>query len=568
MKNDAVRKSVLFILLALSVSFISPHEPQFRNPLDIPIRLSASFGDIRKDHFHTGIDIRTNEKTGYKVYAAAEGYVSRIKVSPYGYGRALYVTHPGGYMTVYGHLDRFTRAIDEYVRAKQYAEKKFEVEIFPGPEVFSFKQGEVIAFSGNSGGSSGPHLHFEIRDAHGETFPLNPARFLHLADSIPPAITGLYVYSLSSSAEIYPQAIALSTNGKKKNPVTAETIVVRDHMIGLGVSAVDFMDNQKSDLGVYVLQAFMDDQLYFSMKLDRLSFENGRYVNAHVDYRILQQSKTTVRKLFRMNGDHNTVYEVVKDGGRITLRDTTKHSILIRAGDENGNFSELNFQIKYSGKVPVTESPRGFAAKFLFDQPNSFHTDSMRLELPGHALYDNLNFIYTSTVSGAENYLSPVHHLHNSLTPLHNAGELWLIPRYISDSLKKKAVIAYRNPKNRISALTIHWEGNFAVAKMRDFGDYFLMLDTLPPVVSVIGLQQNHLLTRTAIHFLAADNLSGISSYNGYLDGTWILLEYNAKANQLICNLDGALQKGNHSLRTVVTDKVNNSTSFTFNFKK
>jgi hypothetical protein len=158
--------------------------------------------------------------------------------------------------------------------------------------------------------------------------------------------------------------------------------------------------------------------------------------------------------------------------------------------------------------------------------------------------------------------------LHNSLTPLHNAGELKLLPRHNSDSLKKKAVVSYRNSKNRISALTTYWDGNFAVAKIRDFGDYFLMLDTLPPVVSVIGLQQNHLLTRTAIHFLAADNLSGISSYNGYLDGTWILLEYNAKANQLICTLDRPLQKGNHSLRAVVKDKVNNSTSFTFNFKK
>lgn len=562
----------LHILFVFVVFLFSQHlclsQPTFRSPLDIPIRLSANFGDIRDDHFHTGLDLRTNERIGYKVYAAADGYVSRIKVSPYGYGNVLYVTHPNGYITVYGHLYHFKEAIDKYVKAQQYASKKFEVEMFPDPEAFPVKQGDVIALSGNSGGSGGPHLHFEIRDAEGETFPLNPEKFLHVDDTIAPRFNNLFVYDLSACCGQPPPKVFGVVDTGGVNHVIPDTIIVNDDTIGFGVDAEDFMNTSRSDLGVYWIEVWEDHVQYFSLKFDRLSFDNGRYVNAHVDYRLWQQSDTIIRKLFLLSGDHNSIYNFVNQRGRIFLPDTLVHSISIPAVDENGNMSELYFHVKFSGKKTLRVGPQSYSALFSYDKPDSFHTDSMQLNLPEHALYETLYFNYSSTDSGTITFLSPLHHVHNPFTPLHAAGELRLLPRLIPDSLKKKAVIVYRNQKKRISALTTHREENFLVARIRDFGDYYVMLDTVPPIVSVIGLRQNHLLKRKSIHFLAADNLSGIVAYNGYLDGKWILLEYNAKADQLICNLDRPLLKGAHHLRVVVTDEVNNKTNYTFNFRK
>ncbi|HYV93210.1 MAG TPA: M23 family metallopeptidase [Chitinophagales bacterium] len=561
-------------LLFISVALVSLNQisfsqiPHFRNPLDIPIRLSANFGDIRDDHYHTGIDIRTNEKIGFKVYAAADGYISRIKISPYGYGKVLYITHPGGYITVYGHLDHFTPGIDKYVRTQQYASKKFEVEMFPKPGVFPVRQGDVIAYSGNSGGSSGPHLHFEIRDAGGETFPLNPEKFLQVDDSIAPRFNNLFVYNLSACCGLAVPQSFMVVDTDSVIHLIPDTLLVNDNTIGFGVDAGDFMNTSNSDLGVYLLEAFADSAKYFSMKFDRLSFENGRYVNAHVDYRLWQLSDTIVRKLFLLPGDYNPIYDSVNFRGRIFLADTLVHTVHIRAADENGNSSDLNFHVKYSGKKVQPELPQSFSAHFLFNQPNSFQSDSMKLTLPDHALYEDLYFNYSVSDSGTENYFSAIHHVHDPFTSLHDAGELQLLPRFIPDSLKKKAVIVYRNQKKRLSARTTHWEGNFLATKIHDFGDYFAMLDTIPPVVSVIGLRQNHYLRRTKILFVAADNLSGIGSYNGYLDGKWILLEYSAKSDKLICNLDRPIAKGRHHLRLVVSDEVNNKTVYTFNFRK
>ncbi len=560
--------SGFIIFFFLPATLVKAQAQHFRNPLDIPIRLSANFGDIREDHFDTGIDIRTNEKIGYKVYAAADGYVSRIKVSPYGYGKVLYITHPGGFITVYGHLDHFNSSIDKYVRDHQYAAKKFDVEMFPNANLFTVKEGDLIAISGNSGGSSGPHLHFEIRDGSGETYPLNPEKFLNIADTIAPRFNNLFIYPLSlCCTHIPPHQYGVTATDSEAITVP-DTIVVNDMNIGFGVDAEDFMNGSGSDLGVYRLQGAVDGTSYFSMKLDRLRFDNGRYVNAHVDYRFWQQSDTIVRRLFLLPGDHNSIYDLANSAGKILLSDTLVHHVNISASDENGNTTNLNFFVKYSGLYQAPDSTTAFSSLFKAGDPNSFDADSIRLRLTANALYDDLNFNYSITETGSDNYLTAIHHIHNPFTPLQEAATLQLLARPIPDSLKTKTVVVYRNQRRRLSALSTHWEGDFITAKIRDFGDYFAMLDTLPPVISVIGLRQNSYLKRKSIHFVAADNLSGISSYNGYLDGKWILLEYNPKANQLICNLDLPLNPGNHKLKIDAADEVNNRTAYTFKFKK
>jgi len=551
--------------------------PHFRNPLDIPIQLAANFGEIRADHYHTGYDIRTNEKIGYAVHAAADGYISRIKVSPYGYGNVIYITHPNGYMTVYGHLDHFNDAIGKFVKEQQYTKQSFEVELFPDASKFPVKEGDIIAYSGNSGSSEGPHLHFEIRDAHGETYPLNPEKFLPVEDHERPRFHSLFFYdpgqfgNEDTAIEVFKVVSTDSTSHLQKSNnhpaiIGLDSIEVDEPTIELGVEAEDIL--QKSSNGIYKLTAALDGKTFFSMKMDRLDFANGRYVNAHLDYHALMKNHNEVQRLFILPGDHDDVYDSIVNYGKIQLKDTMFHLVRITATDDAGNGSSLQFNIKYSGKNLQENLPPSSSSVFHFQQENSFRNDSMKLEVPAGALYDDLYFQYSKTDSGSGNYFSAINHVHDPFTPIHKSCELNLLPRKIPDSLKSKAIIVYRNSRGTLSGKTTSWNGNSLTAKILNFGDYFVMLDTTPPVLTPVALRQNQRVAANQISFMCADNLSGISKYNAYLDGKWLLMEYDAKNNRMICRLDDSLVPGNHVLKIVVSDQVNNESRYILHFKK
>jgi hypothetical protein len=316
----------------------------FRNPLDIPISLSANFGEIRTDHFHTGFDIRTGGKTGLKVYAAAEGYVSRIKVSAGGFGNALYITHPNGYMTVYGHLEKFNSAISKYVKEQQYAKESFEVELFPDATKFPVKKGDVIALSGNSGSSGGPHLHFEIRDASGESYPLNPASFLKLYDTIPPVFKLLWLSSTEKMND-QPLKFAVKKSGSVFVPLN-DSITINAQSVGIGVEVYDYMNHTSNDYGVYEIAEKVDGKTIYSVKFDRLDFSNGRYVNAYTDYQEERRSGQLIQRLFRLPGDKNSIYHDLTNDGKIMLVDTLYHKVIVQASDAYGNAATLSFYIR------------------------------------------------------------------------------------------------------------------------------------------------------------------------------------------------------------------------------
>ncbi|HUM45304.1 MAG TPA: M23 family metallopeptidase, partial [Chitinophagales bacterium] len=288
MKNSIHTLKKLFAVCCIltsqfihSTNTIAQSAGYFRNPLDIPIALSANFGEIRSNHFHTGFDIRTNAETGYKVYAAADGVISRIKVSATGFGNVLYISHPNGYMTVYGHLDRFNDAIAAYVKQQQYAKQSFEVELFPDAGKFPVKKSDLIAYSGNSGSSGGPHLHFEIRDASGETFPLNPAAFYALDDTIPPKFSALYLYGIDKTTGD-PVKYSIKKN-KSGYALVNDSVTINKPVIGVAVEAADYMNHASNDYGIFEYRVKLDGQLIYSVKFDRFDFSNGRYVNAFTD---------------------------------------------------------------------------------------------------------------------------------------------------------------------------------------------------------------------------------------------------------------------------------------------
>lgn len=554
----------LTLIIVFHIQSAAQPSGYFRDPLDIPIKLAANFGEIRPDHFHTGFDIRTNEKTGYKVFAAADGYVSRIKVSAGGFGKVLYISHPNGYMTVYAHLDGFNDAISAYVKQQQYAKESFEVELFPEAGKFPVKQSDWIAISGNSGASGGPHLHFEIRDASGESYPLNPASFFKLTDTIAPKFSAVYLYPIHKTV-----GDGLKYPVKKSKPdniLVTDSMIINSAVFGVGADVKDYMNAATNDYGIYELTLMVDGKKVYDVKFDRLDFSNGRYANAFIDYKAKKNNGAIIQRLFRLPGDRNTIYHDLVNDGKITLSDTDFHKIMIAATDANGNHSEIQFYVKHSGLELNQAITTGTV--FKYDQPNSFSSDSIKVNLPANSLYEDLNLQYAVSHNNSAGRFSATCSVHNPNTPLHTSYDIGLLPRFIPSALKSKAVIVYDDGKGNRSSKTSHWEGNWLAAKARDFGNFYVMLDTVAPNISAGSIKQNQLLVGNSLKFTITDNLSGIVSYKGMLDGKWILMEYDPKNNRLSCDLEKNIAAGEHTLNVTVTDDVKNERIFTLKFRK
>lgn len=557
----------LFLLIPF-ITFVNVYaQPAgyFRNPLDIPIALSANFAEIRTNHFHSGFDLRTNGETGYKVYAAADGVVSRIKVSAGGFGNVLYLSHPNGYMTVYAHLDRFNDVIASYVKQQQYAKQSFEVELFPDASKFSFKKGELIAYSGNSGSSGGPHLHFEIRDASGETYPLNPASFYSLKDTIAPKLTAAYLYDLQSN-NADPVKYSLQKN-KTGYRIIGDSITVNQQVIGIALEAADYMNNTSNDYGIYEYRVQLDDKLIYSIKFDRLDFANGRYINAFIDYKVLKASGKKIQKLFRLPGDRNNIYHGLVNDGKIILTDGVFHKIDVIATDAYQNSSRLTFFAKSTLKSNVSTPVAGKGTIFRYQEPNSFTSDSIQVNLPANILYEDIVFNYAAKTGDTKRY-SATHQVHNTSTPVHDSYTISILPRFIPPALQSKALIVYDDGSGIKSTKTSRWEGKWLTARAREFGYFYVLLDTVAPKITCDNVKQNQLFTANTIRFSITDKLSGIVSYKGLLDGRWILMEYDAKNDRLQCTLDKPITSGEHTLKVIVTDDVKNESTYTLKFKK
>jgi len=296
----------IFFILAMIIAFhfgtsqIKKNIPEgyFKNPLDIELKLSGTFGELRSNHFHSGLDIKTNQRTGLKVYATAAGYVSRIKIERYGYGKAIYITHPNGYTSVYAHLSKLSPRIEKYLKKKQYAKESFEIQLFPGDLDLRVDQGEVVAYSGNSGGSGGPHLHFEIRDSASK--PINPMMMgIEIPDSKKPLVKQVMAYPLDESSTI---------NGKNK-PTQLRLIPLKNGgykteklnaygLIGIGVNTSDKQNGSNNQNGVYQITTSFNGSPNFEVCFDTYAFNETRYLNQMIDYGFFKENKSRISKLF------------------------------------------------------------------------------------------------------------------------------------------------------------------------------------------------------------------------------------------------------------------------------
>ncbi len=416
----------------------------FLNPVDDQIKLTGTFGELRSDHFHSGIDIRSKTgNVGQPVFASAEGFVDRIRVQASGYGNVIYLKHPNGYMTVYAHLDRFSPELQAYVRENQYKKESFEVDLKPTDGQFTVKKGQEIGKLGNSGGSTGPHLHFEIRNTSSSK-ALNPLLFnLPVTDHTAPEIRDMKMYFLNENREVLgskPLPLRRQKNGKFG--LEHDTVKIGAWRVGFGVKTYDQITNFRNDNGVYAIQLLVDDATAFHWKMDELDFDETRYLNAHCDYAAHARFGSWFHRCFQLPGNRLANYQPTESNGAVALYKDKPVKITLKVSDPAGNTNTLSFwALRDDEHMEVFTSP-SFQYEFPYANENRIAQNDLLLVLPKGALYETLRFFYTNFQDNETGIYSAVHQLHDEHTPVHRFFDLHIKPENLPDELRSKAVIA------------------------------------------------------------------------------------------------------------------------------
>jgi hypothetical protein len=570
---------LLLIFIITQILFINPGKETkdrtiFTSPLRIPLSLSSNFGELRPDHFHSGIDLKTQGVTGKEVLASAHGFIYRISISPGGFGKALYLRHPSGYSTVYGHLDKFIPEIEEYVKSRQYEEKSYMVTLWPPKDKFSFNQGDLIAYSGNSGSSSGPHLHYEIRKSD-EEIPVNPLLFeFGIEDDIKPVFEKLVIYPANSTTMINKTNRKLTfnvhgSNGKYNLPSINEISV--NGPVAFGFKAYDLLKGSSNRCSVYSIRLNIDSVPVYNYVMDAFSFNESRYVNSHIDYEILKLENIYIQRTFRLPNDRLSVYGKLENKGWVNFSEEGKHAVQIIVSDIHNNQSILSFNINYSPALShetLAKTDTDDSVIMPYNRNNKFVARNISVNIPSGALYDTLRFKFTRSAAQPGMY-SEVYNVHNKYTPLHRSFNLSIKPDIVPAGKESKLLIIMLDNKSNKIPLTSMWNSGFISANPLSFGTFYVGIDTIPPVITLNGFRTGDNLTgRLNMRIRITDDLSGIKTYEPLIDGKWALFEYDQKNKMLIYNFDPQRIRNaaRHELLLKVTDNCNNQSIFRCEF--
>ncbi|OYT16882.1 MAG: hypothetical protein B7C24_05435 [Bacteroidetes bacterium 4572_77] len=553
------------LLLLLYTAILFPNNgytqfkyPQdyFRPPIEGRLYLSGTFGELRSNHFHAGIDIKTGGVVGKNVYAAADGWISRIKISPWGYGNAIYIDHPNGYTSVYGHLKEIKGEVSKYVKAQQYAQQSFAVDLYFKKDQFKLQKSDVIALSGNSGGSGGPHVHFEIRDSDTQE-PINPLLFgIEVKDFITPVIRSIRIYPAQYNGTIgqntKPTSFDLRGWGATYQLKNLDTLNIKGDFY-LGINTVDKQNDSRNNNGVFSITLLVDDSLYYKHQMERLSFASNRDINTLIDYYYYKKHKRRYQRTYKSPNNRLKLYQDIENQGILSLNDNKYHEIKYQVQDAKGNTSILQFVIF---SAPIIKQKTKKKPRSNFYQPLSKHVFSnneVEIVFPKNCLYDTLSFHYSSNKS-KKNDLSPIFSIAHATIPLQQKINIQLKSLLISDSLKPKIYIE-RIEKDKSTTYMGKWENDSYLFSTKNFGDYQLQIDSIKPSIQLKNTKANRPNT---LIFIAKDKGSGISTYDCWINGKWEILQYDPKTNRMKLDLPLNLQKIN-KLVLKITDKVGNT---------
>ena len=555
---------LLFYLLYCSTLMAQNSYPKeyFSPPLDIPMQLSGNFGELRPNHFHAGFDFKTQQKEGLKVYAAAEGYVSRIKISTFGNGKTIYITHPNGYTSVYAHLQKAVGPIQDFITKTHYKEQAFEIEMYLKPGEIPIKKGEWIAISGNTGASEGPHLHFEIRDSKTE-YIINPMLFgfdSGFKDTKKPSISGLYVYPLTPKSTVNKsqRPILLNYSLQKDGTFLADKVVANGE-IGFGIIADDYDDVSVNKNGVYSVHSFLNGQPRFGYQFDTYSFDDMRYVNALIDYAKYKKTQQRVQKLFMKNKYGLAFIKTDESKGQITPIPNLDEVYRIEVADFFGNKTAITVPIQFDASAAVISAEPKVSNYFIkANKDNIFEKDNASVFFPAGTFYDDfpLNFEVKNKVL----------YLHDDTVPAHTNFTITMTDSKMSKEQQEKTFIA-RIEGEKISYNSTFRKDSVFTTKVKTLGKYKLVTDTLAPTVSITKPIEGRWVSQDTIQLQISDSGSGIKTYNGYLNGKWVLFEYDNKTNTITHYFnDDLVLNGANELKVIVTDAMGNSATFETRF--
>lgn len=562
----------LIVLFMLSLSLGSDAQKThptgyFRSPIDFTPSLSGTFAEIRTGHFHSGIDYRTQGVEGKPIYAAADGFVSRIRISPGGFGKAIYVEHPNGYTTVYAHLRNFAVEIQRYIISEQYRQESFDVDLFPESKSIRVKKGDVIAFSGNSGSSSGPHLHFEIRNTHNQK-PVNPKLFaLNIRDEIPPVIQALKIYPANDYSTINgvnQSKLFEITGANGKYWLSNDQPIRIAGDVAFGIQAYDMHNNSNLRNGIAIINIFIENEHVYAYRVDEFAFEETRYVNAVIDYEELIKSKRRFIQTRILPNNPLRIYPQAGNDGIFTFSETANRVARIEVEDAAGNKAVLQFRI--SSLVPSYESimAKEMEGKTLFryNQVNKYQAENLYLEIPPMALYDDIWFS-SKTENRVQLTIAGVYHIHNIYTPVHKAYSLAIKPEISDMRIIEKSVIVRRDDKGNWVSEGGSFKDGFVTTTTRNFGVFSVMADTIAPKITPVNISNNKNISQQKdIRVKISDALSGIKSYRGTINDKWILMDYDPKNELLVYEIDDRTSQGSNLFKLVVVDHTGNRSEY------
>lgn len=554
--------SLTFLCAAASAQDSAQADPVYEVPLRIAYRISGSYAELRGNHFHAGLDMGTAGVENVEVHAAEAGWVSRVKVGPYGYGRALYLSHPDGHTTVYGHLNGFAPKIDSLVRARQYAEQSFSVELFLPEGQVTVERGEVVALSGNTGGSGGPHLHFEVRDTRTEE-PLNPLRFIPtVKDALPPTLYGVKVYAISPDAQV---AGAAADRYYALKTIANQTVdCVGD--IGLGIHCTDFLAAGGRPCGVIEVRLYDNGELVYQSRVDHFPFDLNSHVNSLIDYKESLLNHRFIQRSLVSPGNKLPIYSSVSTPTTVAEGETHKMKYVVK--DFAGNESSVSFTLR---GVRNPGARKATTAGDLVQRGRTWVKDSAGIDvlIPREALYDDMRVAISRS---SPNLTCPVFTVGDKYVPLQKAITLTMAVPDKWKSMGRKVYVG------RVAGSKLAYCGGEArldfgsqsvyviSADVLSFGDYTVDVDTVAPTVRVRN-KSRVLRAGDIISIGVADDKSGIDAYSVLIDGEWQVFEYDYKNARLKATPAYlGLKRGRHRLKATVSDHCGNERTVEWEF--
>jgi len=539
------------LLFLLSIQVIGQHNSTYQNPLDIPIALSGTFAEIRSSHFHAGIDIKTMGRQGLPVKAVSNGRVSRIRISTSGYGKVIYIDHPDFKTSVYAHLKKFSPKIEKYIKAVQYEKESYVVQKFPRKDALIVEAGEVIGYSGNTGGSFGPHLHFEIRDSKNQ-HPLNPLLFdLNVDDNLRPQLQKLFLYNENPDNVIFKTKNA--SLERVNDSVYKAPILFASGRLGLGIQMFDRQDLSYNKNGIYSIAVNVNGKPTFKYKFDEIDFNDSKYINLIIDYKNFKENRYRIQKLFRPKTAKFSFMDPALDRGFFNLEEGKSYQVLIEVSDFSGNTSYVETYVVGQKQKTKIEPSKGNNINPELDYIFEFHPNE--IYIPKNTFFNPIQLEIQTHSDGIK--IGPDIH------PFKGAYEL-SFKTDLKDSLKmKKSFIALKENDNLTYLPTENKNGKLTV-KLKKFGDFVIASDLTPPSIKAVNFKNDQWLS--GFKFLKIkidDDFSGIKSYRGTINGKWILFEYEPKQKLLTYDFsDLTFETEKHELEIVVEDNVGNKTLF------